>query len=485
MKRRAFLKAAGLGVLAMGRGELPAAGKPEARPNFLFFFPDQHRFDWTSMNAALPDITPHLKALAQGGVHFAGALSPSPVCAPARACLASGNEYARCRVSGNGVAYPLDQPTFYTLLKAAGYHVLGCGKFDLDKPGASWGPDGQHRREGQPSLLQAWGFTAGIDNEGKQDGLGAYAKNKAKAGPYFRFLEQRGLVDAYLKNVKILDHDYEGPPVLPDDAYCDNWIARNALELVRSVPKGEPWFIQINFDGPHPPMDVTKSMYEKWKSVEFPGPRGGGKGGGKGKGDASRRNYAAMIYNIDAWLGRLLEEVRQRGESDRTVVVYSSDHGEMLGDRGMNGKSVPWQPSVGVPLVVAGPGVRKGAVCKQPVTTLDLAATFLDYAGVARPADMDSRSLRPCLEAAADPPRTHVTSALGNWRLVFDGRHKLIAGEANAGKEGYLLYDLQEDPGENTDLSDKTPDVVKRLAALLPPEGGGKGARKGARAVQR
>jgi arylsulfatase A-like enzyme len=478
MKRREFLKAIGLGAVALGRTDLFGAGKPEVRPNILFLFPDEHRFDWTSMNGALPDITPHLKALAQGGVHFAGALTPSPVCAPARACLASGKEYARCRVSSNGAAYPLDQATFYALLKAAGYHVLGCGKFDLDKPGNSWGPDGQHRREGQPSMMQAWGFTAGIDNEGKMDGLNAYAKNRAKAGPYFRFLEQRGLVDAYLKNVKIRDHDYEGPPVLPDDAYCDNWIGRNALDLIRSVPKGEPWFIQINFDGPHPPMDVTKSMYEKWKAVEFPGP-GGGAGGKKGKGDASRRNYAAMIYNIDEWLGRFQEEVRQRGESDRTVVVYSSDHGEMLGDRGLNGKSQPWQPSAGVPLVVGGPGVRKGVVCKQAVTTLDLAATFLDYAGVQRPADMDSRSLRPYLEGTGDLPRTYVTSALGNWRLVFDGKYKLIAGEGKAGKDGYLLYDLQEDPAESTDLSDKKPDVVKRLAPLLPPEGNGGKGKKG------
>jgi arylsulfatase A-like enzyme len=484
MKRREFLRAAGLGVLALGGGDLFGAGRFESRPNLLFLFPDQHRFDWTSMNPALPEITPNLKALAQGGVHFTNALTPSPVCAPARACLASGKEYAACRVSSNGVPYPLDQTTFYTLLKAAGYHVLGCGKFDLDKPGQSWGPDGQHRREGQLSLVQAWGFTAGIDNEGKQDGLGHYAKNKDKPGPYFRFLEQRNLVDAYLKNVKIRDHDYDGPPVLADDAYCDNWIARNALDLIRSVPKGEPWFIQINFDGPHPPMDVTKSMYEKWKGAEFPGPWGGGAGAGKNKGDSSRRNYAAMIDNIDAWLGRFREELKQRGELDRTIIVYCSDHGEMLGDRGLSGKSKPWQPSAAVPLVMAGPGIRMGVTCKQPVETLDLTATFLDYAGVPRPNDMDSLSLRPYLEGKGDLPRKHVTSALGNWRLVFDGRYKLIAGEAGSGKEGYLLYDLQEDPHENTDLSGKQPDIVKRLVPLLPPEREGeKGGRKNKRSA--
>jgi arylsulfatase A-like enzyme len=97
---------------------------------------------------------------------------------------------------------------------------------------------------------------------------------------------------------------------------------------------------------------------------------------------------------------------------------------------------------------------------------------------------MDSLSLRPYLEGKGDLPRKHVTSALGNWRLVFDGRYKLIAGEAGSGKEGYLLYDLQEDPHENTDLSGKQPDIVKRLVPLLPPEREGeKGGRKNKRSA--
>jgi len=198
MKRREFLHVTGLGAAACCVGRLQGAGEAGRRPNILFLFPDQHRYDWTSLNPDLPDITPNLKALAQGGVRFTRAFTPSPLCAPARACLASGKEYANCRVGGNGDTYPLDQTTFYTLLKKAGYHVLGCGKFDLDKPGHNWGPDGRHRREGQPSLLEVWGFTDGIDNEGKMDGLSNYKAHKDRPGPYFRFLEQKNLVEAYL-----------------------------------------------------------------------------------------------------------------------------------------------------------------------------------------------------------------------------------------------------------------------------------------------
>ncbi|MCX7011319.1 MAG: sulfatase-like hydrolase/transferase, partial [Candidatus Sumerlaeota bacterium] len=273
--------------------------------------------------------------------------------------------------------------------------------------------------------------------------------------------------------IKVLDHDYEGPSILPDEAYCDNWIARNGLALIGSVPKGEPWFIQVNFDGPHPPMDITKSMYENWKDATFPPAWNGGKTAQSAKAASSRRNYAAMINNIDSWLGRFQEELRKRGELESTVIAYCADHGEMLGDRGMSGKSKPYHPSACVPLVVAGPGIQQGVTCDKPVETLDLVATFLDLAGVERPKDMDSRSMLSFLEGKGDLPRTYITSALGGWRLVFDGQYKLIAGlDAAAGgqKGGLVLYDLKQDPHEDANIADSQPQVVERLKALLPPE---------------
>jgi len=473
MNRRTFLKKAGASVSAMITLDRVLADDNLRRPNILFFFPDQHRSDWTSANLELPDITPNLKLLASRGVHFTNALSPAPVCAPARACLASGKTYANCRVASNGVPYPLDEKTFYSLLRDAGYAVLGCGKFDLDKPGKNWGLDGKHERKGRPSLLEAWGFTDGIDNAGKSDGVSAY-KTKQKPEPYFAFLKGRDLIDAHIKNFKTLDHDYPGPSLMPDDAYCDNWIANNGLNLIRSVPKGRPWFIQINFNGPHPPMDVTKSMYERWKDATFPPVRAG-------NGDdwtVKRRNYGAMIHNIDRWLGVFQQELKDRGELENTLIAYCSDHGEMLGDRGMSGKSKPHHPSACVPMVIAGPAIRKNVACDKPAETLDLTATFLDYAGIKVPQDMDSKTLRPFLEGRGDLPRTYAASSLDGWALVFDGRYKLIADQPNEKKakkaqqgEELVLYDLQTDPVEINDISGEHPDIVEKLRPLLPPVG--------------
>jgi len=471
VNRREFLKTAGASLSAVMALDFVMAGDGVSRPNILFFYPDQHRFDWTSMNPELPDITPNLKQLAKRGVHFTNAFCPSPLCAPSRACLASGKTYANCGVAGNGNPYPLHQTTFYSLLRDAGYQVLGCGKFDLDKPGKSWGADGKHQREGKPSLPEVWGFSDGIDNAGKQDGVNAYKKLN-KPEPYFAFLRSRNLVDAHLKNFKTLDHDYPGPSIMPDDAYCDNWIANNGLNLIQSVPRGKPWFIQVNFNGPHPPMDITKSMYENWKDTTFPPAKAG-------KSDdltAKRRNYGAMIHNIDRWLGIFQDELKKRGELENTLIAYCSDHGEMLGDRGMSGKSKPYHPSACVPLVMAGPAIRNNVVYDKPIETLDLTATFLDYAGISIPEDMDSRSLRPFLEGRSAPPRTYTTSSLSSWSLVFDGRYKLIANLTNGKKskktkptKELALYDLKTDPAEIHDISAQHPDIVERLKPLLPP----------------
>src|SRR5436190_22240058 len=100
-------------------------------PNFLFLLPDQYRYDWLGTNPALPLRTPHLDRLSAQGVRFTHATSPSPLCAPARACHASGRVYERCGVPNNKFDYPLDQSTYYQALRDAGYRVAGVGKFDL------------------------------------------------------------------------------------------------------------------------------------------------------------------------------------------------------------------------------------------------------------------------------------------------------------------------------------------------------------------
>jgi arylsulfatase A-like enzyme len=480
--RRDFIKQAGLTTAGFILGLRASAGRASSarsrnnRPNILFFLPDQHRFDWVGLNPDLPLRTPNIDALAQHGVYFPNAICPSPLCVPSRTCLASGKEYDGCGVRSNGDNYPDEQTTFYTLLRKSGYHVMGCGKFDLRKPAKDWGRDGRHNVDGK-CYLELWGFSDGIDNSGKHDGISGYSKGKVC--PYFAYLEEKGLAKVHFDDFSKRSYpnfDNTEPTPLPEEAYADNWIAANGLKLIERAPKDRPWFLQVNFNGPHEPMDVTKRMKDRWRGINFPQPFEC-KDFTPAKHVEIRRCYAAMIENIDRWLGIYIEQLKKTGELDNTLIVYSSDHGEMLGDHNRWNKSVPYKQSAGVPLVVAGPGVSEGHKFEGLVTTLDLTATFLDYAGLAVPSDMDSRSMRPLLQGSSKVHREFVRSGLGPWRMVFDGRYKLIRGFDPTQKyvrakdaeltEPVVLFDLREDPMETTDISQKLPDVVERLMKVM------------------
>jgi arylsulfatase A-like enzyme len=119
LPRRTILKAAAAAATL-------GAQTPK-RPNLLFLFPDQLRHDFIEPSSSIPVRTPNIRKLVEQGYWFTRAVTPAPLCAPARACLASGKEYDNCGVVSNAVSYPLSQQTFYQLLRSAGYHVMGCG----------------------------------------------------------------------------------------------------------------------------------------------------------------------------------------------------------------------------------------------------------------------------------------------------------------------------------------------------------------------
>jgi choline-sulfatase len=426
------------------------------RPNFLFLLPDQLRHDWLGCAGSEPVRTPHFDALARRGVRFLNAYTPSPLCAPARACLASEREYSACGVPDNRHDYPLDQPTFYAHLRDAGYHVMGCGKFDLHKSAPIWGEDGQ-------ACLHEWGFSAGIDNAGKWDAI--LSGEHSARDPYMAHLHAHGWAQQHAQDF----HARKGTlsthaTPLPDEAYCDNWIGANARHLLESAPCDAPWFLMVNFTGPHEPFDVTAEMHRLYREppVQFSSPQETDDRFDNEHHQEIRRNYAAMIENIDRRCGEIFEAVKARGEWENTFVVLASDHGEMLGEKGRWGKSVPWEAATRIPLVCAGPGVLSDRESAALVSLIDVGATFLDYAAAAPLPHAQSRSLRPLLEGRAQSHRDFVRSDLSAWRAVRDERWKLIAGWPKA-DSAPLLFDLQSDPHETRDMSAGHPEIVARL----------------------
>ena len=309
-----------------------------SRPNILFFFPDQQRYDWAGEDPSLPLRTPHLENLRQRGMTFDKTICPSPLCAPCRAIIATGRDFANSPVQNNNQDLPNDYPTVYHLLRNAGYHVAGCGKFDLNKGACitqqpAWGLDGTNH-------LSNWGFSAGINNEGKIDGVNS--GRQVAQGPYLNFLESLGLRQIHIDDFAARKPLSAFPTPLPDNAYCDNWIGQNGLDLLHAAPTDKPWFLQVNFTGPHNPWDITENMCSTYAPADFT-PPANLNGASAARHQAVRRNYAAMIANIDAWLGRYIELLHKRGQLDNTLIVYSSDHGEMLGDHTRWVLYIPWQ----------------------------------------------------------------------------------------------------------------------------------------------
>lgn len=446
---------------------------PKQRPNILLLFPDQWRFDWMSSNPALPIHTPNLDRIASRAMSFEKVVVAAPVCAPSRSCLASGMEYDHQFVMNNNLNYPKRQTTFYQLLRDSGYHVLGCGKMDLAKGADWWGIDGKWR-------IHSWGFSDGINNAGKWDQVSGFEwNNNYPADPYLTYLAQQHLLQMHLADYKSRrkpGYAATHPTPLPDDAYCDNWVTRNALTLLDEAPANKPWFLQINWASPHDPEDITVRMEQTVRGRKMP-PVNGADQYDSAKNQLIRQNYTAMCENIDRNIGILLDWLDAKHQTKDTLIIFSSDHGEMLGDHGRWGKSLPYSPSTGVPMLLAGPGVKPGVRSSALVSSIDLTATILDYGGLTD-AEMDGRSFRPVLEGRTSEHRRVVYSGLGQWRMVWDGRYKVITGFVPAGKRKEtnipeydrpltermpVVFDLKEDPGENHDLSASMPLPARAL----------------------
>ena len=428
-------------------------------PNILFLFADQYRPDWLGTNPDVPVRTPNIAELAERGTQFTNAVCPSPVCNPSRACLASGYEYDRCGTPANNVDFPLSQTTLYERLRdEAGYHVMGCGKFDLtsDFPLGLSGDHGVHR----------WGFTDAIFNPALNNTVRRVRgdPNREPRDPYTAHLENEGLLETHVE-------DYERrwgagswettfPTPLPDEAYYDNWITRNGLALLDDAPDDQPWYLEVDFQNPHHPWDITEEMHGWYRDpdVTFPDPVDCDLPVSSKAHQEIRRNYAAMVEHLDRCVGRVMERLDARGELDNTLVVFSSDHGEMLGDHGQWQKLSPLQMSVGVPLVCAGPCVANQDPVDDPATILDLHATFLDVAGL-NAGPVDSRSMVPVLTGNDSVPRDVVYSGLSSWRMVYDGTHKLIKGYDPDLRRGGTYEPMMSAP-ENTRRRQAERDVI-------------------------
>ena len=427
------------------------------QPNILFLFPDQWRPTYLGCDeAGVPVRTPNIDALAARGVRFTQCRTNSPLCAPARACLALGVRRHHTGVVDNGQDTDPERTTIFNRLQETGYWTAPCGKNDLHKGSNDYNASGWTPRLGD------YGFDDAIDHRGKANAFNSAGKNPRGGCPYLKYLEDEGVLDAFCEDYQKRVDAYDGhmakaawPNPLAREHFTDDFCGRNAIKLLSLVPEGKPWFLWVNFPGPHGPEDPPIDLFERYGNVTFPPVFRGEVGLDH---ENLRRLYAASCEGIDEWCGRIIEAVSARGELGNTLVVFASDHGEMLGDHGKWGKSLWREHSVRVPLVVAGPGAQKGIVTPSLVELIDVGATFLDYAGAEETEGQQALSLSNVLSGDLPSHREYAGSELRDWRIVTDGRFKFVI---EAG--GEYLFDLLNDSQETVNLLEQE---VEKAGAL-------------------
>ncbi|MFW6157919.1 MAG: sulfatase [Planctomycetota bacterium] len=428
------------------------------RPNILFIFDDQHRYDFLGAAGADFINTPNIDRLAERGVRFSQCVTNCPVCAPARIGLAAGLQPCTIGSLDNHSYLPRSAMTYYQRLRDHGYRVGCVGKLDLAKP------DSYNGRHGDRPCVFGWGFTHPEECEGKMHA----GSSPTPLGPYGFWLEEQGLYEAFYEDyqrrrktgwVKDASHD----SVLPTEAFEESYIARHAVEWLEQVDDDFPWHYFVSFVGPHDPFDPPTEYAKRYRGAEMPPAiedsledkpewvRRQRLDLSDDEVAVTRRQYCAIIELIDDAVGRMVDVLQRRGLLENTVIVFASDHGEMLGDHGLYKKSLPYEAAVRVPLVMAGPGVEPADASGALVELIDLNPTLCELAGLPPQEGIEARSFASVLRGEAVEHRAEAVSAIRQFRLIRTRTHKLIE-HYNAGLE---LFDLESDPEERHNVADE------------------------------
>jgi choline-sulfatase len=276
---------------------------------------------------------------------------------------------------------------------------------------------------------------------------------------YTRFLDEIGKLELFQGMTRRGAYDHDA---LTPAEFDDGYIGETAAAYIANYRGTGPLYLQVGFLGPHPPHWVAGEYAEMYDPATVPSPRGvplGAQGAAQRERALKRRAaYLGRVSLIDHYVGRLLQELEKRSMLGNTLVVFSADHGDSLGDRGIWDKRFFFEQSAGVPLVMAGPGVEinsrlGGGVCKALVSGVDLYPTFLDAAGAENllgAGQREGRSLFGVLEDRA-PLRSEVYSELGTAMMVRDANWKLVYDAEQDGVQ--YLFNLRRDPEELDNLA--------------------------------
>ena len=430
------------------------------RPNILFLFTDQQRWDTIGALNAPWMHTPHLDTLVKDGVSFTQAYVPASTCVPVRAAVFTG-QYAH-----NTGCYTFDPWAHHRNvvheLRDSGYYCANMGKMHFIPV---HDPGGFHDRVivENPTNTMA-------ENRQPDDDWGKYLSFHGETRPNHR---QKTDPDWGKK--------YQGVPWhLDEKLHSDVFTGDSAVSWIKNyAPVREPFFLEVGLPGPHEPWDPPERLLKHYADDVGPLPPSLKEDLSKkppqhmaqqnfmanAPGEARiqmpdateadvvrmRQHYFANISLVDEQVGKILNALEEKGLRENTLIIFSSDHGDMLGEHGMAYKWLLYDPIVHVPLLVVDPRhpERAGTRVDDLVSLIDLPPTFLDYAGVPVPTRMEGQSLRKAIAGAPYPARKTVYAENNYMLMVRSEDRKLVY---YIGQESGEFYNLENDPWEMENL---------------------------------
>ncbi len=445
----------------------------ENRPNILWICSDQQRFDSLGCYDNPFVQTPNLDRLAQEGVLFEYAYSQSPVCTPSRASFLTGRYPRTTRCRQNGQAIPPDEVLVTKQLRDAGYVCGLAGKL--------------HLAPCNPSVCK--GTEARID-----DGYDQFFWSHDPGDVWFTHDYIQWLRDKGLRRDSRPFPESKYVQVIPSEEHSQTtWSIERAMAFIGGAERfKQPWLFSVNMFDPHhafdPPVAALECYRDRldeiplpnyvegeldnkpiWQQIDHNGAYGNRSGYPYSEmSDTDHRwvraAYWAMIDVIDTQVGRLLDFLDETGQRENTIVIFTSDHGEMLGDHGIYLKGPYfYEPAVRVPLIISGPGMlNNGARSDALVELVDLTPTLLAASDTEPHPGIQGQSLLPMLtgEQVLDTHREDVYceyyNAMGWHRepaahatMVRNRRYKIVAAHGTGSGE---FYDLDADPRETNNL---------------------------------
>lgn len=468
-----------------------ASNRPDTRPNILWICTDQQRFDTIHALGNDHIRTPNLDRLVDEGVAFLRAYCQCPICTPSRASFLTGKYPSTIHVNRNGDAWFPENPGLITrALREVGYDNGLAGKLHLT---AAHG-----RVEAFPDDKYGYRVLKWSHHPAPEDFW------PTDRHDYQKWLRDQG-VDwerAYNADLQTeAGRAWHEPgyyrPGIAAELHQTTWCVNEAIDFMTRDREG-PWLMSVNPFDPHPALDPPLSYLERmdWECMPLPLFREEELQGQRRFGGVDHQTetptsphtynarrmvaaYYAEVELIDDQVGRMLDALEESGQRENTIVIFASDHGEMLGDHGLLWKGARfYEGAVHVPLIVSWPGhFRTGLRSDALVELADLVPTLLDVIDLPVSPHVQGKSLLPVLTGAA-PSDAHRDFVRCEYHDALDRRH---ASHANMlrndryklvvyhGQEVGELYDLQEDPDEFVNLWDEPAmqtlklDLLKRL----------------------